>query len=83
MFVALCYVSGVVWMAVIVGLAYIYTFFDKVHSLRKLYGLAQDLHKKRFERNALADSSRAIQLYSSCLSISAVPVAETLCTYNH
>jgi hypothetical protein len=72
-----------VWLAVVVGLAYIYTFFDKVHSLRKLYGLTKDLHRKRFEKNVLTESSRAIQLYSSCLSISAVPMAETMCSYNH
>lgn len=38
-FVALCYGSGVVWLAVLVGLSYIFTFFDKVHSIRKMFAL--------------------------------------------
>ena len=41
-FVALCYGSGVVWLAVLVGLSYIYTFFDKVHSIRKMFGLIRE-----------------------------------------
>jgi hypothetical protein len=41
-FVALCYGSEVVWLAIIVGLCYIYTFFDKIHSIRKLFGLLKD-----------------------------------------
>ena len=41
-FVALCYGSGIVWLAIIIGILYIYTFFDKIHSTRKLFGLAKD-----------------------------------------
>ena len=41
-FVALCYGSGIVWLAIIIGILYIYTFFDKIHSIRKLLTLAKD-----------------------------------------
>lgn len=41
-FVALCYGSGVIWLAIIIGILYIYTFFDKVHSTRKLFGIARE-----------------------------------------
>jgi hypothetical protein len=52
-FVAICYGSGVVWLAIIIGLCYIYTFFDKIHSTRKLFGLAKDQYKKRFDKSIL------------------------------
>lgn len=41
-FVAICYGSGIVWLAIIIGLLYIYTFFDKIHSTRKIIGIARD-----------------------------------------
>lgn len=82
-FVALCYGSGVVWLAVLVGLSYIYTFFDKVHSLRKIFGLIREQKRKRFQRSILfAEPNKAIQFYSACLSILAFPMGETL-TKNH
>ena len=54
-FVALCYGSGVVWLAILVGLSYIYTFFDKIHSLRKLFGLVRDQYHSKKESNILLD----------------------------
>jgi hypothetical protein len=82
-FVALCYGSGVVWLAVLVGLSYIYTFFDKVHSLRKMFALIREQKRKRFQRSILfAEPNKAIQFYSSCLSILAFPMGEIL-TKNH
>ena len=69
-FVAYCYASGVVWLAVLVGLSYIYTFFDKIHSLRKLFALVRDQQRKRFDKCTLfSEPNKAIQFYSSCLSI--------------
>lgn len=60
-FVALCYASGVVWLAVLVGISYIYTFFDKIHSLRKLFALVRDQKRKRFERCTLfSEPNKAI-----------------------
>ena len=41
-FIALCYASGVIWLAVLIGICYIYTFFDKIHSIRKLFGILRD-----------------------------------------
>jgi len=55
-FVALCYGSGIVWLAIIIGILYIYTFFDKIHSIRKLLGLAKDQYKKRFDKEILQTS---------------------------
>jgi hypothetical protein len=82
-FVALCYGSGIVWLAIIIGLLYIYTFFDKIHSTRKLIGLAKDQYKKRFDRAILkTDHQKQIQFYSSCLSIFALPIAETFTRSN-
>lgn len=81
-FVAVCYGSGVVWLAIVVGIAYIYTFFDKFHSTRKLIVLVKELRTKRFESNLLKDHQKQIQFYSSCASISAYPLAETLGSYN-
>jgi len=52
-FVALCYGSGVVWLAILIGILYIYTFFDKIHSTRKLVGLARDQYRKRYDRQIL------------------------------
>jgi hypothetical protein len=57
-FLALCYASGVIWLAIVVGLCYIYTFFDKVHSVRKLFGLTRDLYNKRYEKNILLSASK-------------------------
>jgi hypothetical protein len=81
-FVAITYASGVVWLAIICGIGYVYTFFDKIHSSRKLFGLLKDLKAKRFEGNLLAEPIKQIQFYSSCASISAYPMAETLGSYN-
>jgi hypothetical protein len=78
-FVAICYASGIVWLAVLIGISYIYTFFDKVHSLRKLFALIKDQQRKRFERSILhAEPNKAIQFYSACLSIMAFPMGEIL-----
>jgi hypothetical protein len=81
-FVAVCYASGVLWLAIVVGLCYIYTFFDKVHSSRKLIGLTRDLYRKRYDKNILQDPVKQIQFYSSCASISAFSMGETLGSYN-
>ena len=54
-FVVICYASQVIWLAVIVGLLYIYTFFDKVHSARKLIGIARDQRTRRFEKSILGE----------------------------
>lgn len=59
-FVASCYASGVVWLAIIVGISYIYTFFDKIHSTRKLFGIARELYNNRFEKNILLENNKKI-----------------------
>jgi hypothetical protein len=59
-FVAICYASEIVWLAILIGLIYIYTFFDKIHSTRKIIVLAKDLHRKRFDKNIFSDPQRQI-----------------------
>ena len=41
-FIANSYASGVIWLAILVGISYVYTFFDKFHSIRKLFELLRE-----------------------------------------
>lgn len=82
-FLSHSYVSGIIWLACLVGISYVYTFFDKCHSIRKLIALLREQYERRNDKSILiVDQQKQVSFYSACISISAFPVAEILSTQN-